>query len=271
MAKNHLSRTVVYCVCLAAPGLLLAPHVQGQHSSSRQSSTTASVVHAPMVSLVGNVRREANAANDRGEVNGNMQMDHMLLQLKRPAEREIALLARIASMHQPGSPDFHHWLTADELGRQFGPDPSDIQTVVTWLETYGFQVNNIAKSGMVIDFSGSVRQVELAFNPGIHNLQVNGKPHVANMRNPQIPAAFANIVVGISSLTDFRPRPANTGISSRHIDPLSKAVVAKSNGQGAAPGFTASAGNQLVVPDDLHTIYNFNPIYKKASPARDKQ
>ena len=77
-----------------------------------------------MVSLPGNVRPDVKSAKDEGAVDGSMQLDHMLLQLQRPAAREAALQARIEAMHQPGSPDFHHWLTAQEIGQQYGPDRS---------------------------------------------------------------------------------------------------------------------------------------------------
>jgi subtilase family serine protease len=261
MTKNFLFNILVFCICFAAPGILLEPNMHAQ-----SSPLTSAITGSQTVSLAGNVRPEAKAANDLGAVEGSMPLNHMLLQLKRPAEREAALDALIESMHRPGSPDFHHWLTADELGRQFGPSQTDIQTVVAWLQSYGFQVNNVAQSGMVIDFSGDAQQVESAFNPGIHTLQVRGKRHIANMRNPQVPATLASLIVGISSLNDFRPKPANTGISSARIDPLSKAVVAsteQNQAQGAAPGFTADSGYQLVVPDDLHTIYHFNPVYQR--------
>src|SRR5665213_1218441 len=179
MTKQFQSRTAAYCICLAAPGLLLAPRAQAQ------SSTTAGVTTAHMISLAGNVRPEATAANDAGAVSKGLQLDHMLLQLKRPAAKEAALEARIQAMHQPGSPDFHHWLTPTELGRDYGPNPADVQTVVAWLQRFGFTVNNVAKSGMTIDFSGTAGQVQAALNVTLHKLNVQGASHVANMQNPQ--------------------------------------------------------------------------------------
>ena len=216
-----------------------------------------------MISLPGNVRHEANALNDRGKSNESLEMEHMLLQLQRPADREAALEKLINEMHQPGNPNFHHWLTADELGQKFGPNPADISKVSRWLANHGFQVNSVSKSGLVIDFSGTAGQVNKAFKTEIHNLNVHGDSHIANMQNPQIPAAFANIVLGVASLNDFHPHPANKGISSAHIDPVSKGVVARATtAQGVSPNFTIDSSTQAVVPDDIHTIYNFNPVYK---------
>jgi len=49
---------------------------------------TAPIVEANLVRLSGNTRPEANAANDRGRVADNLPMEHMMLQLRRPAAQE---------------------------------------------------------------------------------------------------------------------------------------------------------------------------------------
>jgi hypothetical protein len=48
---------------------------------------TRPVVEANLVRLFGNTRPEANAANDLGRVANNLPMEHLLLQLRRPAAR----------------------------------------------------------------------------------------------------------------------------------------------------------------------------------------
>jgi subtilase family serine protease len=259
-------------VAFAAATLLLAPLVPAQTTSAAQLLVTAPVVETNMVTLSGNLRHEANAANDRGAVSGGLKLEHLLLQLKRPADREEALAQRLDALYQPGSPEFHHWLTAQQFGELYGPNPRDIAAVTGWLTGHGFQVNSVATSGMVIDFSGTADQVQAAFQTTIHNLNVKGEAHIANMQNPQIPAALAGVVEGVSSLNNFRPKPANKGISAVHIDAASKAIVPQAaKAQDASPELTASSAYQLVVPDDLHTIYNFNPVYSSGVTGRDEK
>jgi len=94
---------------------------------------------------------------------------------------------------------------------------------------------------MVIDFSGTAGQVRTAFHTEIHNLVVNGKNHIANISDPQIPAALA-AVVGIVSLHDFRPKSQYTLLGP------------------PCPIFSPQC--YPVVPADLATIYNFNPLFK---------
>ncbi len=58
---------------------------------------------------------------------------------------------------------------------------------------------------MLIDFSGTAGQVGEAFHTQIGQLEVNGEAHIANMSDPQIPAALAPVIKGIFSLNDFKP------------------------------------------------------------------
>jgi subtilase family serine protease len=124
-------------------------------------------------------------------------MQHMLLQLQRSPERELALENFIDRQHDSASLNFHKWLTADEFGQKYGPAPLDIETVSGWLRSSGFTVNTVYPSGMSIDFSGTAGQVAEAFRTEIHRLSVNGKEQIANMSDPQIPEALAPVVVGV--------------------------------------------------------------------------
>jgi subtilase family serine protease len=192
--------------------------------------------------LAGNTRGEANAQNDRGKVADTFAMDHMLLQLQRSPEREQALQDFIGRQYDSTSPNFHRWLTAAEFGQIYGPAPRDIETVSGWLRANGFIVNTVYPSGMSIDFSGTAGQVSAAFHTEIHNLSVNGKDHIANMRDPRIPEALAPVVAGIVSLHDFRPRSMRRPRAQ----------------------YTASVGGSvyhLVVPADLATIYDLNAAF----------
>ena len=193
-----------------------------------------------MVTLHGNVRSEANAANDRGAVADDLTMDHMLLQLQRSPEQEAALEKLIDEMHTKGSPNYHQWMTAPQFAAKFGVSKEDVQKVTAWLTSQGFHVNVAYPT--LIDFSGNAGQVRGAFRTSIHNLDVNGVQHIANMSDPQIPAALAPAVLGIVSLNDFRPR----AMHKMHKD------------------YTFTSGGdtfQAVVPGDLATIYNLNPLF----------
>jgi hypothetical protein len=227
---------------LAALVLALRPSALAQTPAAprAQPMITAAINDAIRSRLFGNTRPEATAANDRGLVDDAMPLQHMQLQLRRPAPLEQALQALTDQLHDPKSATFHHWLTAVEFGERFSPAASDIAAVTNWLQSQGFTVNFIYPSGMSIDYSGTAGQVRTAFHTEIHRLSVNGVTHFANMSDPQIPSALAPAVVGIVALHDFKPR-------SHHV--------------AKRPNATIGNGTFAMTPSDLATIYNFNPLF----------
>ena len=238
--------------CALAVILTLAWTSQVAHAESLQSGRRARVLitqnidEAKLVTLRGNVRPEATAVNDRGAVPEDFAMEHMLLQLQRPAELEKELQEFVDDLHDPQSPNFHKWLTAQQFGERFGVAQQDVDSITRWLETFGFKVNYIYPSFTLIDFSGNASQVRAAFHTEIHYLDVQGARHVANVSEPQIPAALAPAVLGIVSLHDFKPHGAH-----------------KMKAPSAAFTFPGKSGGTEfgMVPGDLATIYNLNPLF----------
>lgn len=193
--------------------------------------------------LRGNTRPEATAQNDAGAVPGDLSMEHMQFLMNRSSEQQQALQQAIDSLHDPASPTYHHWLTPAQFAQTYGASQQDIDTASAWLRTQGFVVNSVLAGGAAIDFSGTAAQVRNAFHTDIHYLNVNGQKHIANMSDPQIPAALAPGVRGIVSLHDFSPRPMRK----------------------AHTNYTFTSGSntvQAVTPADLAAIYDFTPLFQ---------
>ncbi len=220
---------------------------------------TEKVDDAKLVNLPGNVRSAAlDPANDRGAVEDTLPLDHMLLQLKRSDAAEAALTAYLATLNDANSPNYHKWLTAETLGQQYGPAASDLAAVTSWLASHGLTVNQVYANGMVIDFSGTARQVNAAFHANLHRLLVKGEAHFANTQDPEIPAALVGVVAGVTSLNDFRPHPMHKELNTNRSN------VHASAQSTASPNYTFNSdGNTLeaVVPADLATIYSLNKLF----------
>ena len=196
-----------------------------------------------LVTLAGNTRPEANARNDRGPVPDSFQVDHMLLQLKRAPEVEKAFADHIETLTDKTSSNFRQWMTAQEQGEKYGLAQEDIDAITGWLTRQGFTVDYVYPNRMVIDFSGTAGQIHDAFHTEIHYLNVNGKQHIANMSDPQIPHALAPAIAGVVSLHNFKPH----AYYKRRTD------------------FTFSGCGSVcfaLVPADFQTIYNLTPVLK---------
>lgn len=238
MTWHRLALVSLFACPLTFP---LAAPAQTLHTAPRVQ-ITKTINEANLVTLHGNTRPEAKAANDRGRVEDDFAMDHMLLQLQRSPEQEQALQQLIDSLHDRNSPNYQKWLTAVEFGKQFGLAQEDLSAIRNWLESHGFTVNVVYTNGMLIDFSGTAGQVREAFHTEIHRLNVNGVEHIANMNDPQIPEALAPAVAGVVSLHNFMPHPANK----------------------PRRNYTYTSGSSTlyaVVPADLAKIYNFTPQF----------
>ena len=225
----------------------------------RRSVMTEKVDDAKRVALPGNVRSAAlDPANDQGVADEALPLDHMLLQLKRSVAAEAALTVYLATLNDANSPNYHKWLTAETLGQAYGPAGSDLAAVTTWLGSHGLTVNQVYANGMVIDFSGTARQVNAAFHANLHRLLVNGEAHLANTQDPEIPAALVGVVAGVTSLNDFRPHPMHKDLHTSHID------VHTGKQTTAAPSYTFGSGTntyETVAPADLAAIYNLSELF----------
>ncbi len=232
-----------FCLTLFGAALLLsAAAAAAEEATPGKSLITAKVDERQMIRLEGNTRPEVATAQDRHAVAETLPLDHMQLQLRRSEAQEQAVDAFVDSLTDKSSPNFHHWLTAAQFGRRFGVAQADIDRVNAWLRAKGMTVNFVYPSRMAIDFSGTAGQVRRAFRTEIHRLNVDGVDHIANVGDPEIPAALAPAVQGVVSLHDFRARN-----KIRHT-----------------PKVTGNCGGQKcwdVGPGDLQTIYGLTALY----------
>src|SRR5882762_1999959 len=220
-----------------------AQSVTGSHA---RQLVTQNIDEGKLVELHGNTRPEAKAEHDGGAVDDDTVLEHMLLQLRRPTEKEEDLQEFLRDLQTVGSRNYHRWISAREFGERFGPSDRDLDKLTDWLERHHFQINVVYPSGMVIDFTGTAGQVRKAFHTEIHHFHVQGQKHIANTSNPQIPGALSSLVVGIVSLHDFSPHAMHQMHQARH--------------QFTVPNPLGGTDFALV-PADLATIYNLNPLF----------
>jgi subtilase family serine protease len=232
------------------------------------------------VTLRGNVRPEARPQFDRGAVADDLPMQHMWLQLKRSPEQQAALDALVEQLHTPGNPNYHQWLTPQEFGQTFGVAPGDIAKVTAWLQSHGMTINHIYTNGTLIDFSGTAGMVRDTFHTEIHNIvDAQGNKHIANIADPQVPAALAPVITGVVRLHDFAPHPLAVAAGQATRDSSGKWTRANAAGNGVKSDFSTNCPASLcnysqtlniVAPADFATIYNETPLLTAGTPITGK-
>jgi subtilase family serine protease len=256
---------VFLLLCLAAPSF-------GQ-TANVQSRIALPIEDSSLVTLHGNTHPYATAKFDQGAVDSSLTMHRMLLVLQRSPAQESTLEELLQEQQDKTSPNFHQWLTPEQFGAQFGPSQQDIQTISLWLQSHGFQVNSVAKGGILIDFTGTAAQVEQTFHTPIHKYEVQGKQYYANSQDPQIPTALSAVVAGIRSLHNFPARALNHSAGTFHRDP--ETGVVSHTGPLTVPQFNPGSQYECGLnggpcetlgPFDLATIYNVSPLWSDSTP-----
>lgn len=262
-------------------GILTCPRVLAAVTQQPASRITVPIDETQLITLAGNTYPSANARNDRGPVSPSLHLTDLILVLRRDPTLQAALDAFVASQYDPASPNFHLWLAPKEVAARFGPSAADVATVSDWLTSHGLSVDAVAPDRMTIRFSGTAAQIQGAFHTSLHNLSVNGEAHIANMADPQIPAALGPVVLGVKALHNFLPRPAHRAGSLVRFNPSTgqwqRTDSIDSSAQPALAGMKPDLGITIgsgssaytiedVAPYDFATIYNVLPLWNASTP-----
>jgi len=264
MGRRMRIKPILLLSCLlAALSIVFISQRSSGQSSGAPSLITQPIDEGKLVVLRGNTHPLARAKYDQGAAPSSLAMDRMMLVLKTTSAQGAALQTLLAGQQDRSSPNYHKWLTPQEFGTQFGASEPDIQKITSWLESHGFQIDNVANGRNVIQFSGDAAQVQAAFHTTIHKYAVNGKENWANSSDPSIPAALTPAVAGVASLNNFPKQAAHRlGGTVRRDVTTGKLKAVK-------PQFTFPAGCQGTTgsecyglgPYDFATIYNVLPLW----------
>lgn len=197
-----------------------------------------------LAKISGNVKGAARAEWDRGLVDPAMKLNYVRLMFQASPAQQAALDQLLSEQQNPRSANFRKWLTPEQYADRFGVSQTDINKVLGWMRSQGFDIITVARGRRWVAFNATVQQVQNALKTEIHHYEVHGEMHFANSTDPSVPEAIQPLVMGFMGLDDFLPK------AQSHIKP-------------AQPDFTATIGTYYITPGDLAVIYNILPVYQQ--------
>lgn len=191
-----------------------------------------------------------SSESDQGAAPSGQQLNRMLLLLAPSAAQQQALTGELAALQNPSSSSYHQWLTPSAFADAYSNSASDVAQVAAWLQSEGFQVAPLPSGRGWIEFSGTVSQVEQAFQTQIDSVATPNGPRAVLMSNISVPSAFSPLIDGLVSLDGALASPALTAPQPLTI---SAADLAAENSLANLQALTPAAAAQLLHFDALQS------------------
>ena len=180
----------IFGVSLVALVFLSATAAQGAERQSLQSGHVP-----PVVNKLLPVGRLTSSRN-------------MRLAIGLPLHNQTALTNLLLQTYDPASPNYRRYLTPKQFTEMFGPTEQDYQSVIAYLQANGLAVTANHPNRMLLDITGSVADIEKAFQ-----VTMNVYQHPRETRTffapdvePSVPSGLR--VLDVSGLNDYiRPYP----------------------------------------------------------------
>ncbi|MBV9082318.1 MAG: hypothetical protein JOZ62_06570 [Acidobacteriaceae bacterium] len=109
----------------------------------------------------------------------------------------------LADLQDRNSPQFHHFLTAEEWNGRFAPSASDEEAVVKWAKAQNLTVTERYANRLIVDIEAPVATVEKALNVSVNMYQLGSNAFFSNDRDPQVPPELAGIVESVGGLNNL--------------------------------------------------------------------
>ncbi|HUB89714.1 MAG TPA: protease pro-enzyme activation domain-containing protein [Dyella sp.] len=160
------------------------------------------------------------------------------LEASKPLHVEVSLNLRnvdqlqgfLASVNQPGSANYHHFLTPAQFTAQYAPTDAQVQAVVTHLQAFGFHDIKVAPNHLLISADGTAANANAAFNANMKTFRFKGEAHYANAADVTVPQSLGGIVDGVLGLQDYaRPHVMSHRISRDAVTTQASAGVTGHN------------------------------------------
>jgi subtilase family serine protease len=187
-----------------------------------------------------NLRGSLTPASERSHPAGGVAASSavafdLLLTMRNAASAQ----ALVKEVSEPGSAQFHHYLTLRTWVARYAPSAASITKAEAWLHSEGFSVGTLPKDKLYVPASGTATQVEKAFGVTLGYYKVNGNTVRLANGTLSIPSSLNGVVSGAVGVNE---EVATTGLS------VNLASASAATAAGAATAAAAAKPAQEPAP-----------------------
>ena len=117
-----------------------------------------------------------------------------------PRGGQAALEAKVASLSDPSSAEYGHWLSVAQFRAAYAPTAASVDSVSAYLKSQGLKVGSVEAQRRYVNASGTVAQLQKAFNTTLGQYRHLDQTVTAPTTAAQVPAAIAGSVLTIGGL-----------------------------------------------------------------------
>lgn len=110
------------------------------------------------------------------------------------------LKAYINELNDPGSANYHQYLTPAQFKAQYAPTAAQVQMVVAHLKKFGLQNITVSPNNALVSADATSMSASAAFNTTLKTFSYQGKPHFANDADVMVPQELGTIVGSVLGL-----------------------------------------------------------------------
>ncbi|HEY6473291.1 MAG TPA: S53 family serine peptidase, partial [Acidimicrobiales bacterium] len=141
------------------------------------------------------------------------------------------LAQAVSAVSTPGSPEYHHYLSASQFAATYGPNAGEVAQVSSALRGEGLTVGTPQQGSVLLPVSGTAADVSATFATPLEQVQAPDHAQaVVNTSSPSVPSSVSGLVTGLVGLD---------GVFSEH----SMARPSPSPSTSPSPGSTTAGPN----------------------------
>ncbi len=173
---------------------------------------------------------------------------------------KAAIETFIASLSNPASPNYQHYLTPTQFAERFGATDATVQEVSTYLKSFGLHVGSLSKGHVLLHVSGSTINISHAFDASIMTVRSStGALGAQFVDRATLPANIAKQIQGIYGLSSVVPMSRHLVRSSAVASATPSACAGAQS--GASPSSTTPNSSGGFTLQQQSSLYGFSGAY----------